>query len=182
MGAGAIGCELLKNFSMIVLGCEDGGSITVTDMDIIEKSNLNWQFLFRPWDITVNEMDRVKLLHFSPFSSYLSYWLRSFLFPHFLQFLNFSLQFSLSADIHWVLTSCIWHFTSLPTLFFLWFLVTAYMRLQKLGYRWKAYIKVRVIFCLLSVSLYFYHAGTRQYFDSWEIKKIENFWFFLMQC
>ncbi|CAI9181589.1 unnamed protein product [Rangifer tarandus platyrhynchus] len=53
VGAGAIGCELLKNFAMIGLGCGDGGSITVTDMDIIEKSNLNRQFLFRPWDVTV---------------------------------------------------------------------------------------------------------------------------------
>nr|BEH82872.1 ubiquitin-activating enzyme [Halocynthia roretzi] len=57
VGAGAIGCELLKNFSMIGLGSaqpkdgKDGGSITITDMDIIEKSNLNRQFLFRPWDV-----------------------------------------------------------------------------------------------------------------------------------
>lgn len=50
VGAGAIGCELLKNFAMIGLGA-DGGAITVTDMDIIEKSNLNRQFLFRPWDV-----------------------------------------------------------------------------------------------------------------------------------
>jgi len=50
VGAGAIGCELLKNFAMVGLGC-GGGSVTVTDMDMIEKSNLNRQFLFRPWDI-----------------------------------------------------------------------------------------------------------------------------------
>merc|ERR1719268_614220 len=50
VGAGAIGCELLKNFAMVGLGC-DGGSVTVTDMDMIEKSNLNRQFLFRSWDI-----------------------------------------------------------------------------------------------------------------------------------
>merc|ERR1711936_1217770 len=48
VGAGAIGCELLKNFAMMGLGC-DGGN--VTDMDMIEKSNLNRQFLFRSWDI-----------------------------------------------------------------------------------------------------------------------------------
>ncbi|EDL38132.1 ubiquitin-like modifier-activating enzyme 1 Y [Mus musculus] len=52
VGAGAIGCELLKNFAMIGLGCGEDGEITVTDMDTIEKSNLNRQFLFRPWDIT----------------------------------------------------------------------------------------------------------------------------------
>lgn len=50
VGAGAIGCELLKNFAMIGLGC-GSGKITVTDMDTIEKSNLNRQFLFRDWDI-----------------------------------------------------------------------------------------------------------------------------------
>ncbi|XP_053551798.1 ubiquitin-like modifier-activating enzyme 1 [Bombina bombina] len=52
VGAGAIGCELLKNFAMIGLAARDGGEITVTDMDTIEKSNLNRQFLFRPWDVT----------------------------------------------------------------------------------------------------------------------------------
>ncbi|KAL1442231.1 hypothetical protein MTO96_007853 [Rhipicephalus appendiculatus] len=50
VGAGAIGCELLKNFTMMGLGT-DGGCIYVTDMDIIERSNLNRQFLFRPWDV-----------------------------------------------------------------------------------------------------------------------------------
>ncbi|XP_078066021.1 ubiquitin-like modifier-activating enzyme 1 [Mustelus asterias] len=52
VGAGAIGCELLKNFAMIGLGAGEGGSITVTDMDTIERSNLNRQFLFRPGDVT----------------------------------------------------------------------------------------------------------------------------------
>ena len=56
MGAGAIGCELLKNFAMIGLGCGEGGEIIVTDMDTIEKSNLNRQFLFRPWDVTVSRV------------------------------------------------------------------------------------------------------------------------------
>merc|ERR1719431_89669 len=53
VGAGAIGCELLKNFALLGLGCDEtnGGSVAVTDMDMIEKSNLNRQFLFRPWDI-----------------------------------------------------------------------------------------------------------------------------------
>ncbi|KAF2880951.1 hypothetical protein ILUMI_25232 [Ignelater luminosus] len=50
VGAGAIGCELLKNFAMMGIGA-NGGSITVTDMDLIEKSNLNRQFLFRPHDV-----------------------------------------------------------------------------------------------------------------------------------
>ncbi|XP_035675707.1 ubiquitin-like modifier-activating enzyme 1 [Branchiostoma floridae] len=51
VGAGAIGCELLKNFAMMGLSCGEGGMVTVTDMDIIEKSNLNRQFLFRSWDV-----------------------------------------------------------------------------------------------------------------------------------
>uniref|UniRef100_A0A3B4AYA7 Uncharacterized protein n=1 Tax=Periophthalmus magnuspinnatus TaxID=409849 RepID=A0A3B4AYA7_9GOBI len=50
VGAGAIGCELLKNFALIGLGAGEG-HITVTDMDHIEKSNLNRQFLFRSQDI-----------------------------------------------------------------------------------------------------------------------------------
>uniref|UniRef100_A0A8K9XDC1 E1 ubiquitin-activating enzyme n=1 Tax=Oncorhynchus mykiss TaxID=8022 RepID=A0A8K9XDC1_ONCMY len=51
VGAGAIGCELLKNFAMIGLAGGEG-EVIVTDMDTIEKSNLNRQFLFRPWDVT----------------------------------------------------------------------------------------------------------------------------------
>ncbi|KAJ8936851.1 hypothetical protein NQ318_012812 [Aromia moschata] len=49
VGAGAIGCELLKNFAMMGLGTD--GRIFVTDMDLIEKSNLNRQFLFRPQNV-----------------------------------------------------------------------------------------------------------------------------------
>ncbi|XP_040060409.2 ubiquitin-like modifier-activating enzyme 1 [Gasterosteus aculeatus] len=51
VGAGAIGCELLKNFALMGLGAGEGGQITVTDMDFIERSNLNRQFLFRSQDI-----------------------------------------------------------------------------------------------------------------------------------
>lgn len=51
VGAGAIGCELLKNFSMIGLGSGDHGKVIVTDMDLIERSNLNRQFLFRSGDV-----------------------------------------------------------------------------------------------------------------------------------
>lgn len=51
VGAGAIGCELLKNFALIGLGAGEEGHITVTDMDFIERSNLNRQFLFRSEDI-----------------------------------------------------------------------------------------------------------------------------------
>ncbi|KAI1734377.1 ubiquitin-activating enzyme E1 1 [Xylaria scruposa] len=51
VGAGAIGCEMLKNWAMIGLGVGPNGKITITDMDSIEKSNLNRQFLFRPKDV-----------------------------------------------------------------------------------------------------------------------------------
>ena len=51
VGAGAIGCEMLKNWAMIGLGTGPRGKITITDMDSIEKSNLNRQFLFRPRDV-----------------------------------------------------------------------------------------------------------------------------------
>ena len=46
VGSGAIGCEHLKNFSM--MGIREQ---TITDMDVIEKSNLSRQFLFRNSDI-----------------------------------------------------------------------------------------------------------------------------------
>ncbi|KAJ3371127.1 hypothetical protein GGF31_003550 [Allomyces arbusculus] len=52
VGAGAIGCEMLKNYALMGLGTSDKGHIFVTDMDSIEKSNLNRQFLFRPWDVS----------------------------------------------------------------------------------------------------------------------------------
>lgn len=51
VGAGAIGCELLKNFAMTGLGVGQNGKIIITDMDIIEKSNLNRQFLFRSYNV-----------------------------------------------------------------------------------------------------------------------------------
>lgn len=51
VGAGAIGCEMLKNWAMMGLSTGSEGKISVTDMDSIEKSNLNRQFLFRPRDL-----------------------------------------------------------------------------------------------------------------------------------
>ncbi|KAF2199069.1 ubiquitin-activating enzyme E1 [Delitschia confertaspora ATCC 74209] len=51
VGAGAIGCEMLKNWAMMGLGSGPKGKIWVTDNDSIEKSNLNRQFLFRPADV-----------------------------------------------------------------------------------------------------------------------------------
>ena len=46
VGAGAIGCEMLKALALMGVG-----RVTVTDMDLIERSNLNRQFLFRSADV-----------------------------------------------------------------------------------------------------------------------------------
>lgn len=51
VGAGALGCEFLKNFALMGIATLDSGVITVTDDDVIEKSNLSRQFLFRDWNI-----------------------------------------------------------------------------------------------------------------------------------
>ena len=53
VGAGAIGCEMLKNWSLMGVATSSTTSslVHITDMDTIEKSNLNRQFLFRPKDV-----------------------------------------------------------------------------------------------------------------------------------
>jgi len=65
VGAGAIGCEMIKNWAMMGVSCNNNnadaldaiypvnrsGVIHMTDMDKIEKSNLSRQFLFRNSDI-----------------------------------------------------------------------------------------------------------------------------------
>lgn len=51
VGAGALGCEFLKNFALMGVACGEQGLLTVTDDDVIEKSNLSRQFLFRDWNI-----------------------------------------------------------------------------------------------------------------------------------
>lgn len=56
VGAGALGCEYLKNFAMLGMCTKSqNGELFVTDMDTIEKSNLNRQFLFRPHDVQQNK-------------------------------------------------------------------------------------------------------------------------------
>ena len=50
IGAGALGCEFLKIFSMMGIGTSKNKYITITDNDKIEMSNLNRQFLFKKKD------------------------------------------------------------------------------------------------------------------------------------
>ncbi|CDW52513.1 ubiquitin activating enzyme E1 [Trichuris trichiura] len=57
VGAGAIGCELLKYFSMMGVASSQKGCLFVTDMDTIEVSNLNRQFLFRKHDVGKKKSD-----------------------------------------------------------------------------------------------------------------------------
>ena len=47
VGAGALGCEYLKMFSLMGVSTGADGMLHVTDDDNIEISNLNRQFLFR---------------------------------------------------------------------------------------------------------------------------------------
>ncbi|XP_077217611.1 ubiquitin-activating enzyme E1 1-like [Tasmannia lanceolata] len=51
VGAGALGCEFLKNLALMGVCCSSQGKLTITDDDVIEKSNLSRQFLFRDWNI-----------------------------------------------------------------------------------------------------------------------------------
>jgi ubiquitin-activating enzyme E1 len=51
IGAGALGCEYVKNLALAGIGCGPRGKLTLTDNDRIEKSNLSRQFLFRNEDV-----------------------------------------------------------------------------------------------------------------------------------
>ena len=55
VGAGALGCEYIKMFSLIGLGSGPDGLVNVTDDDNIEISNLNRQFLFRKHNVGHNK-------------------------------------------------------------------------------------------------------------------------------
>ncbi|KAE8722765.1 Ubiquitin-activating enzyme E1 2 [Hibiscus syriacus] len=51
VGSGALGCEFLKNIALMGVSCGHQGKLIITDDDVIEKSNLSRQFLFRDWNI-----------------------------------------------------------------------------------------------------------------------------------
>ena len=53
VGAGALGCEFIKNFGLMGISCNNG-EISITDNDKISLSNLNRQFLFNKIDVQEN--------------------------------------------------------------------------------------------------------------------------------
>ena len=53
VGAGALGCEYIKNFGLMGISCNNG-KLTITDNDNISLSNLNRQFLFHRNDVKEN--------------------------------------------------------------------------------------------------------------------------------
>ena len=56
IGAGALGCEFIKEFALMGLCVDKDAQCTVTDNDNIEISNLNRQFLFRKENVnTLNK-------------------------------------------------------------------------------------------------------------------------------
>ena len=57
IGAGALGCELLKIFSLMGISTNENKRTLVTDNDHIEISNLNRQFLFRKKDINKSKVE-----------------------------------------------------------------------------------------------------------------------------
>lgn len=55
VGAEAVGCELLRNFAVIGLGCRERRAITVTDMDTTETPSEHIVFL--PWVVSKLKSD-----------------------------------------------------------------------------------------------------------------------------
>lgn len=60
VGAGAIGCEIIKNLASMAVGTGTHGKLILTDMDTIEKSNLSRQLLFR--DSNIGEFKSIAAL------------------------------------------------------------------------------------------------------------------------
>nr|GEW38946.1 hypothetical protein [Tanacetum cinerariifolium] len=84
VGSGALGCEFLKNLALMGVSCGTQGKLTVTDDDVIEKSNLSMQFTFRDWNIR-------NQIHYAATSTGASFWSAPKCFPRPLQFSVFDL-------------------------------------------------------------------------------------------
>lgn len=71
VGAGGIGCELIKN--LVLTGFVD---IEVIDLDTIDPSNLNRQFLFRPHHVGKPKatVAREAVLAFNPSATIIAYY------------------------------------------------------------------------------------------------------------
>ncbi|KAI9137809.1 hypothetical protein BKA69DRAFT_1127905 [Paraphysoderma sedebokerense] len=52
IGAGAIGCEMLKNWAMMGLGTGDNGCVHISETETVKKRNLTCEFLYRRCDIS----------------------------------------------------------------------------------------------------------------------------------
>ena len=63
IGAGALGFEFLKIFTLIGIGANKNKFITFTDNDKIEMSNLSRQFNFKRKD---NGLDKSEILEEKP--------------------------------------------------------------------------------------------------------------------
>jgi ubiquitin-activating enzyme E1 len=57
VGAGALGCELIKAYALMGIGCSTKGKVHCTDNDNIEISNLNRQFLFRKGNVGASKSE-----------------------------------------------------------------------------------------------------------------------------
>jgi ubiquitin-activating enzyme E1 len=60
VGCGALGCEISKNLGMLDMCSNVNSQLCITDMDTIEQSNLNRQFLFRSDNIGNHKSTVVK--------------------------------------------------------------------------------------------------------------------------
>tara|TARA_B110000211_G_C14084595_1_gene556098 strand:- start:2075 stop:4090 length:2016 start_codon:yes stop_codon:yes gene_type:complete len=60
IGCGALGCEISKNMALMGFSQTNKSSLTITDMDTIELSNLSRQFLFQPEDINSYKSETIK--------------------------------------------------------------------------------------------------------------------------
>jgi molybdopterin/thiamine biosynthesis adenylyltransferase len=90
VGCGALGCELLKNFAMMGVASGPEGRIYVTDDDVIEKSNLSRQFLFRNHNVGQSKSQAASraILGMNPSLKIDARQVKSFLFRRSLAILN----------------------------------------------------------------------------------------------